>query len=66
MAVSVEALPAETPDDVVAAARRRRQMGYVAFAAMAVLAVVLERQLAAVAPLLMPNPHRVPTSRKWA
>ena len=45
MVASVEALPTETPDDVVAAARRRRQFGYAAFAALAVLAVVLGREV---------------------
>ena len=45
MVASVEALPSETPDEVVAAARRRRHLGFAAFAVLAVLAVVLGREV---------------------
>jgi len=41
MAVSVEALPTHVPEEVLAAQRQQRRLGFAAFAVLAVVAVVL-------------------------
>lgn len=41
MSVSLEALPSEAPEHIVAAQRRRRQAGYAAFAVLALVALLL-------------------------
>ena len=45
MAVSVESLPTHVPDEVVRAARRRRNVGFAAFAVLAVVAVALAHEV---------------------